>query len=373
MVRFTVLASGSKGNSTLVTGGCTRILVDAGLSCRELFRRMKLADEDPATLDAIVVTHEHQDHINGLAIIARRLGIPVYFTEATHRAWMRWLTPRRQMSYAQWLELCRKQAAERVAEPEPAAVEGDPSDPAIGLEDPAAECLTEGLAEELIQQPVLAQELNPDPVPPAQSAQPANSPALAAPNPIPGPISDPAPDPGKPPSMKEDPTWLPAVEYFQAGRPFSIGDIDLSPFTIPHDAADPVGFVLCSEGIRIGFATDLGYISPNVRAQLRDLDLLLLESNHDLEMLRDGPYPWSVKQRVLSRVGHLSNEATADFLASAYDGQAAYVILAHLSENNNLPELARVAAERALVGRASLLANRLLLAEQHQPLSAITF
>jgi phosphoribosyl 1,2-cyclic phosphodiesterase len=103
------------------------------------------------------------------------------------------------------------------------------------------------------------------------------------------------------------------------------------------------------------------------------LDLLLLESNHDLEMLRDGPYPWSVKQRVLSRVGHLSNEAAGDFLENSYDGQAAYVILGHLSESNNLPELARVTAERALNGRASLLANRLLLASQHEPLSSINF
>src|SRR5580658_7163514 len=118
MVRFTVLASGSKGNSSVVCGGRTRILVDAGVSCRELFRRMKLAEEDPATLNAIVITHEHQDHVNGLAVTARKLGIPVYFTEGTHRAWMRWLSPRRQMSYAQWLEMVRKQAAERRAEPE---------------------------------------------------------------------------------------------------------------------------------------------------------------------------------------------------------------------------------------------------------------
>jgi len=103
------------------------------------------------------------------------------------------------------------------------------------------------------------------------------------------------------------------------------------------------------------------------------LDLLLLESNHDLEMLRDGPYPWSVKQRVLSRVGHLSNEAAAGFLEDGYDGQAAYVILAHLSESNNLPELARVAAERALNLRANLLANHLLLAKQHEPLRSIDF
>src|ERR1700727_126068 len=122
MVRFTVLASGSKGNSCIVS--CcsdaekvgTRILVDAGLSCRELFRRMKLAGENPATLDAILITHEHQDHVNGLAVTARKLGIPVYFTEGTHRAWMRWLTPRRQMTYTQWLEQCRKQAAARQAE-----------------------------------------------------------------------------------------------------------------------------------------------------------------------------------------------------------------------------------------------------------------
>ncbi|MGA2909585.1 MAG: MBL fold metallo-hydrolase [Terracidiphilus sp.] len=344
MVRFTVLASGSKGNSTVVSGGRTRILVDAGLSCRELFRRMKLAEEAPETLDAIVITHEHQDHVNGLAVTARKLGIPVYFTEPTHRAWMRWLTPRRQMTYAQWLEQCRKQAAEREAEPESsvvdaAAEEVDPEE--AETEEAETECQTNG----------------------AGASQPADA--------GPGPTEN--AESTKPPSLKEDPTWLPAVEYFRAGEPFTIGDISLSPFTIPHDAADPVGFVLSSEGVRMGFATDLGYVPPNVKQQLRNLDLLLLESNHDLEMLRDGPYPWSVKQRVLSRVGHLSNDATAEFLSTAYDGQAAYVILAHLSENNNLPELARVAAERALLGRASLLANRLLLAEQHQPLSAIRF
>ena len=331
MVRFTVLASGSRGNSTVLSCGRTRILVDAGLSCRELFRRMKLAGEEPTTLNAIVITHEHQDHVNGLAVTARKLGIPVYFTESTHRAWMRWLSPRRQMSYAQWLEMVRKQAAERRAEPEP--VENDAqTDPEESDVENAAE--------------------------------------TAAPT-APDPAPDPAP--GNPPTLKEDPTWLPAVEYFSAGESFSIGDICVNPFTIPHDAADPVGFVFSSEGVRLGFATDLGYIPPNVREQLRDLDLLLLESNHDLEMLRDGPYPWSVKQRVLSRVGHLSNDAASEFLSEDYDGQAAYVILGHLSENNNLPELARVAAERALLHRASLLANRLLLASQHEPLSSISF
>jgi phosphoribosyl 1,2-cyclic phosphodiesterase len=97
----------------------------------------------------------------------------------------------------------------------------------------------------------------------------------------------------------------------------------------------------------------------------------MLASNHDVDMLRDGPYPWSVKQRVMSRVGHLSNDAAADFLAKGYDGGAAYVVLAHLSENNNLPELARISAERALRDRMSLLANHLVLAEQDRPLEAI--
>ena len=329
MVRFTVLASGSKGNCTVVTGGKTRILVDAGLSCRELFRRMRLADEDPATLDAIIITHEHSDHVAGVAVTARKLGIPVYFTEATHRAWVRWLTPRRHMTYAQWLEQCRKQAAARMAEADTPAVEDcDPEE----TETPEGDSISTAPAVE------------------ADSAR-----------------AEKAPKPEK------DPTWLPKVEFFQAGKSLQIGDICVSPFTIPHDAADPVGFVFQAEGVRMALATDLGYIPPNVKAQLQGVDLLLLESNHDLEMLRDGPYPWSVKQRVLSRVGHLSNEAAATYLETEYDGQATYVILGHLSESNNLPELARITAERALNGRASLLANRLLLAAQHEPLAPILF
>jgi hypothetical protein len=240
---------------------------------------------------------------------------------------MRWLSPRKQMSYAQWLEQIRKLAAERQAEADAAAVEGEPDE--SDLAEPAE------AAREAAQPGEMQKECEP--------------------------------------ARAKDPTWLPAVEYFQAGEPFEIGDIAISPFTIPHDAADPVGFVFRAEGVRMAFATDLGYIPPNVKAQLQGVDLLLLESNHDLEMLRDGPYPWAVKQRVLSRVGHLSNEAAASFLQDGYDGQAAYVILAHLSESNNLPELARVTAERALNGRPSLLANLLLLAKQHEPLSSIYF
>ncbi len=338
MVSYTVLSSGSKGNSAVLTAGRTRILIDAGLSCRELFRRMKLVDEDPSTLDAILITHEHSDHVNGLAVTARKLGIPVFFTEATHRAWVRQITPKRRITYAQWIEEQRllKQRAEADTEAASAfnesALDGDPkTDEAYDAEEEAAEELT----------------------------------AASGPSPTPGPA--------KSPSRAEDPAWLPAVEYFTAGSPFNFGDATIRPFTIPHDAADPVGFVFESEGMRLAVATDLGYMPPNVKAELRSLDLLHIESNHDLDMLRDGPYPWAVKQRVLSRVGHLSNDSTAQFLAAEYDGNAAYVILAHLSECNNLPELARIAAERALECHASLITNRLLIAHQHEPLKPILF
>lgn len=310
MVRMTVLASGSKGNCTVVSSSRTRILVDAGLSCREIFRRMQMAGEDPRTLDAILVTHEHQDHVQGLFVTARKLGIPVYFTEATHRAWMRWMNPRKRMTYADWLA-ARKQDAEAEAGHREAEL---------------AECAAE------------EEELKP-----ASEAKESN------------------------------PCTLPGIEFFCSGTGFSIGDIAIAPFTIPHDAADPVGFVFTAEGIRIGLATDLGYMPSNVSVQLRGCDVLMLESNHDLEMLRDGPYPWSVKQRVLSRVGHLSNDAAAEFLEKNYDGGAAYVVLAHLSESNNMPELARVSAERALRDRISLLANKLLLASQSAPLEPILF
>jgi len=299
-----VLASGSKGNSTLVSSSRTRILVDAGLSCRELLKRMRTAGEEPESLDAILVTHEHQDHIQGVAVLARKLGIPVYFTEATHRAWVRWITPRKRMTYADWLEQRRQEAALREA-----GEIADVSDDVLCDDEEA----------------------------------------------VPG----------------RDPAALPSLQFFTAGKEFRVGDIEVTPFTIPHDAADPVGFVFVADGVRIGIATDLGYMPPNAKLALRGCDVLMLESNHDLEMLRDGPYPWSVKQRVMSRVGHLSNDAAAEFLEKNYDGTAAYVILAHLSESNNLPELARLSAEKALCDRMSLLANKLLLAEQHQPLESI--
>jgi phosphoribosyl 1,2-cyclic phosphodiesterase len=278
--------------------------VDAGLSCRELLKRMAATGEDPAQLDAILVTHEHLDHVAGLSVLARKLKIPVFFTEATHRAWVRMLTPQKRMSYKQWLEKMQREREAIENGAEPAAEAG----PATG-EEPTKACST----------------------------------------------------------------TLPALEFFEAGRSFRIGDLEVCPFTIPHDAADPCGFVFYAPGesIRMAVATDLGYVPPNVKLALKNVDVLLLESNHDLEMLKDGPYPWSVKQRVLSRVGHLSNAAAAEFLMRDYDGGAHTIVLGHLSEQNNLPELARLAAEQAIGNRMTLLGNRVLLARQEVAMEPI--
>jgi len=263
-VSVSVLASGSRGNCALVEGSATRILVDAGISCRETFKRMKDAGEDPRSLSAILITHEHTDHVCGLLVLARKLSIPVFMTGATHQAWSR---------------AVRDATGER---------------------------------------PELAK-----------------------------------------------------LEVFSSGRGFQIGDVAVTPFTIPHDACDPVAFTFRSEGVKIAVATDLGYLPASVCDHLRGCDVLIMESNHDLEMLRGGPYPWSVKQRVMSRVGHLSNTALAEFFATEYDGSASYIVLAHLSEQNNHPELARSAAERALGGRQTLLHNRVMLAAQAEAMQPI--
>jgi phosphoribosyl 1,2-cyclic phosphodiesterase len=262
-VSLTVLGSGSSGNSSLLSTSKTRILVDAGFSCKEICRRMNVAGFDPESLDAVVITHEHGDHVDGLFVLARKLGVPVFMTEATHHAW--------------WRYVREKHAGKR----------------------------------------------------------------------------------------------LEKLETFSAGVGFQIGDVEVMPFTIPHDAADPVGFTFRAEGVKVGVVTDLGYLPENVKHYVQGCDCLMIESNHDLEMLRTGPYPWPVKQRVLSKKGHLSNEALAEFFCADYDGSAAYVVLAHLSEHNNHPEIARGAAERALGARPDLLRSRLMLALQNEPLGGI--
>ncbi len=264
-VSITVLASGSGGNCSVVSAGGTTLLVDIGLSCKETCKRMAERGIDPASMTAILITHEHSDHVSGLYVMAKKFGIPVFMTGATHHAWSRW------------------------------------------AHDSKGRRIT-----------------------------------------------------------------LQRLEVFESGHKFVVGSIEVTPFTIPHDAIDPVGFTFQSEGIKLGVVTDLGFMPPNVKDWIRGCHGLLLESNHDLEMLRSGPYPWSLKQRVMSRNGHLSNDALAEFLATDYDGDAAFLILAHLSEANNHPEVARLCAEKALGPRLSLIHNRLLLASQHDSLPTIT-
>ena len=251
-----MLASGSSGNCSLLATDRTRILVDAGLGLKALARRLDSIGEQPDTLNAIVVTHEHTDHVAGLARLASRLRVPIYISKLT-------------------------------------------------------------------------------------------APAIVW-------------NPGTPP-----------LECFQAGAGFSIGDIEVQSFSIPHDAIDPVGFCFHAGEVKIAVATDLGYLTESVKFHLRRSDLLLLESNHDLEMLKVGPYPWSVKQRVMSRVGHLSNDMMGDFLLHDFDGCPSRLVLGHLSENNNHPEIVRLVATQALEQRG--LRTPLEIASQSHPTEVFEF
>jgi len=162
------------------------------------------------------------------------------------------------------------------------------------------------------------------------------------------------------------------VEYIRPGLRLQIGDIEIIPFAIPHDAADPVGYAFRANGVKVVIVTDLGYLPELVKHHLREADFLILESNHDLEMLKVGPYPWYIKQRVMSRTGHLSNSIVSEFLADAelFDARARHLVLAHISEQNNTPDLARICAEEALGRRPGDFAfhGTLHIASQRTPL-----
>jgi phosphoribosyl 1,2-cyclic phosphodiesterase len=168
---------------------------------------------------------------------------------------------------------------------------------------------------------------------------------------------------------------LRGVETIHAGQRFCVGDIEIHPFQIPHDAADPIGFTFRTDGVKMVLVTDLGYMPELVKVHLREADCLMLESNHDLDMLKVGPYPWVVKQRVLSRTGHLSNHAVSEYLADpdGFDARARYLVLAHLSQENNNPDLARLSAEEALSRRPAECAfhGELLVAQQGTPLKTL--
>jgi len=154
------------------------------------------------------------------------------------------------------------------------------------------------------------------------------------------------------------------------GVPFIVGDVEVFPYSVPHDAAEPVAFTVTCGGLKIAQLTDIGHMPDYVAERLRGSHILILESNHDLEMLRVGPYPWNLKQRLMGRHGHLSNTAVSRFIRDQYDGTAEHVLLAHLSERNNHPEIARQEAARALRHRG-LSRTQLAVTSQDEPTAPI--
>jgi phosphoribosyl 1,2-cyclic phosphodiesterase len=163
----------------------------------------------------------------------------------------------------------------------------------------------------------------------------------------------------------------PPVETFQAGARIDFGDLRIQSFTIPHDSIDPVGYSITVEGIKLSFVTDLGYVPENVRFHLAASHLLLLESNHDIEMLKVGPYPWAVKQRVLGRKGHLSNDVAGQYIGADLPAEVETLILGHLSETNNHPAIVEMTARQALDQRGR--APRLVVAEPRQQSEVFLF
>jgi phosphoribosyl 1,2-cyclic phosphodiesterase len=234
-IRVCTLASGSKGNCILVEGGGVKILVDAGLSLRETKLRLSQAGVKPEEISAVLITHDHRDHVQGLGPLARGLRVPVYMTEKTWGVVRSW--------------------------------QGN------GFK----------------------------------------------------------------------------VMDFEAGTAFDIGGLTVEPFSTPHDAADPVGFCFYAGNVKAGLATDLGYATGLVMERLKGCDILVLESNHDPKMLKEGPYPWPLKQRVSGKEGHLSNEDAGALLSALIHPGLKSVTLAHLSQINNLPELAYQTAMETLV------------------------
>lgn len=251
-MKFCVLGSGSKGNATLVMEKESCVLIDAGFSGREIERRLAVVGVAPEALRAIVISHEHGDHVRGAAILSRRWRIPVYANEGTRQA--------------------------------------------------AGETLT----------------------------------------------------------------GLHAYGSFENGVPFRIADLTIHPFSVSHDAADPVGFVFDNGNSRLGYCTDTGVVSKLMRHRLTGCQALVLECNHDPQLLKEGPYPQALKQRVKSKGGHLANGEAVSFLLELVDGGVlARVVLAHISQTNNHPERITQAIEEFFPAAAAEKDRpRILLAAQ---------
>jgi phosphoribosyl 1,2-cyclic phosphodiesterase len=255
-MKVAVLASGSSGNAVWVSSGSTAVLIDAGVSGRRISQAAEGLGLDTTQLSAVLVTHEHSDHVSGLGPVTRRFDVPACATAGTHAAIDRRL--------------------------------------------------------------------------------------------------------GK----------CPGRTVVEAGTDFEIGDLLVSPFAISHDCAEPVGYSVSDGRTVVAVATDLGVVSHPVRHRIGRADCVVLEFNHDEKMLLDGGYPWFLKQRIMSNEGHLSNEAAARELVLLADGPISTLVLAHISRENNTPDLALATARDALerAGRADV---DVLLAEQDRAMGPI--
>ena len=238
-VRFASLGSGSKGNATLIDNGSTCVVIDLGFTIKEAVRRLSRLGLMPQDVDAILVTHEHADHIHGVAGFARKFGTPVYLTPGTYQ---------------------QKKMGE-----------------------------------------------------------------------------------------------LPVLNKINCHSSFEVGSLAINPVAVPHDAKEPCQFLVTSNNITVGVLTDLGHITPHVRERYHDCDALLLECNHDLEMLQDGPYPYQLKQRVGGDYGHLNNVQAAELLDTLNLERLRHLVISHISGKNNLPDLARDAVQPLLSGWAGSL------------------
>lgn len=233
-MRLTILGSGSGGNCAYLETGETRILIDAGFSLRQTRQRLATIGKTPENLTGVLITHEHSDHIGGLARLSQQLNVPVYCNRLTHDA----------IQY----QLRTKIEA----------------------------------------------------------------------------------------------------RLFETGATFELGDLEVDTFSVPHDAQDPVGFLVRTEAGNVGFLTDLGHATRLVLERVRRANALVLESNHDVKMLQDCPHrPWSLKQRILGRHGHLSNEDAANAAEQIMSAGLRHLFLGHLSRECNRPDLAvQVMGER---------------------------
>ncbi len=255
-MRFSVLASGSGGNACYVETAQSRIMIDAGLSRRELLRRLELIEVDPRTLDALIITHEHTDHVKGAGPLARLLDIPVYINSPTLKKIVKTL----------------------------------------------------------------------------------------------GNISK--------------------LVALHTGESITIKDLKVETFTKCHDAEDPMGLIICSNGVRLGLVTDLGRSTRLVEERLKNCHSLIIEFNYDPGMLENGPYPLHLKKRIRGPEGHLSNQQAADLLGAVAHEDLQRVVLAHLSEINNKDERALQEAKDALA-REGLNDTEILVSHQDYPTSIV--